>query len=291
LRGDIYQDFDPEPSPCRKLPEGAIDCHFHVFEDPEAYPFTSHRSYTPSSAPWAAYENMMKSLGVDRAVLVHPSVYGHDHRILLDGLRSHADRLRGVAVISPDTSEKEIEELHQAGVRGTRINIVAKGGSSLVDAEKIVKKISHYGWHIQFLVDISVHKDVPAWAVSLGVPVVFDHFGHPSNPSPQHPGFKNLCAALKEGLAWIKLSAPYRVCSAENRWAKALPLVDAILETRVDRVVWGSDWPHPFINQPMPNDGMLGNLVFEWLPEDALRRQVLVENPEVLYDFSIHKKA
>jgi len=281
-----YLPFDPNVTPKNRLPAGTVDCHFHVFEDPAVYPYTDNRSYTPSLAPWAAFQKMNDTIGADRAVLVHPSVYGYDHSTLYDTLRAHPDRLRAVGVLSLDTTEAEIEKLHQAGTRGTRVNILFAGGSQLTDAETLAKRIKPFGWHIQFLVDVAAQPDIPAWAAKLGVPVVFDHFGHPSVPDVNNPGFKNMCALIKEGVAWAKLSGAYRVVDPADKWGAIAPFVEALLNTRTDRLVWGTDWPHPNIPAPMPNDGDIADAVFKWLPDAELRQKILVKNPEILYDFS-----
>lgn len=281
-----YLPFDPSVAPKKKLPAGTVDCHFHVFEDPNTYPLTANRSYTPTLAPWAAFEAMNNAIGADRAVLVHPSVYGHDHSTLYDTMRAHHERLRAVAVLSVDSTDEEIARLHQAGVRGTRVNILFAGGSQLADAETLARRIQPFGWHIQFLVDVAAQPEIPSWAATLGVPVVFDHFGHPSNPSVHDAGFKNMCALVNEGVAWVKLSGAYRVVAASDKWAAIMPFVEALLHTRTDRLVWGTDWPHPNIPAPMPNDGEIADTVWTWLPTEQLRQQILVRNPEVLYDFS-----
>ncbi len=280
-----YLPFDPIVAPKKRLPRGTVDCHFHVFEDPQTYPYTANRSYTPSLAPWAAFQKMNDTIGADRAVLVHPSVYGYDHRTLYDTMQAHSDRLRAVGVLAADTSEAEIERLHKAGTRGARVNILFAGGNQLSDAEALAKRIKPFGWHIQFLVDVSAQPDIPAWAAKLDVPVVFDHFGHPSTPDVRNAGFQNMCALVKEGTAWVKLSGAYRVVDAADNWAAIRPFVDAMLATRTDRLVWGTDWPHPNIPKPMPNDGDIADAVYDWLPTEELRQQILVRNPEVLYDF------
>jgi 2-pyrone-4,6-dicarboxylate lactonase len=280
-----YLPFDPLVKPKNRLPAGTVDCHFHVFEDPSVYPHTANRSYTPTLAPWAAFEAMNNAIGADRAVLVHPSVYGHDHRTLYDTMHAHHDRLRAVAVLSVDSTDAEIERLHDAGTRGTRVNILFAGGNQLSDAEALARRIKPFGWHIQFLVDVAAQPDIPVWASKLGVPVVFDHFGHPSNPEIKDAGFQNMCALVREGMAWVKLSGAYRVVNPANKWSAIQPFVDALLNTRTDRLVWGTDWPHPNIPAPMPNDGDIADTVFTWLPTEALRHQILVRNPEALYGF------
>ena len=144
-----YLPFDPVVEPKNRLPRGTVDCHFHVFEDPQTYPYTANRSYTPSLAPWAAFEKMNDIIGADRAVLVHPSVYGYDHRTLYDTMQAHPDRLRAVGVLAADTSEAEIERLHKAGTRGARVNILFAGGNQLSDAEALAKRIKSFGLGIK----------------------------------------------------------------------------------------------------------------------------------------------
>jgi predicted TIM-barrel fold metal-dependent hydrolase len=275
----------PLREPTLRLPKGSVDCHFHVFEDPDKYPYTENRSYTPTLAPWAAFEAMNDLIGADRAVLVHPSVYGHDHATFIDTLKAHPNRLRGVAVLRPDTSPEEIAALDAIGAKGTRLNVLFAGGNQLSDGKALAKRVAPFGWHLQFLADVAANPELPAWASSLNVPVVFDHFGHPSVADCNNPGFKNLCALVKEGQAWVKISGAYRVVSAEGCWSAIDPFVEALLKANPERLVWGTDWPHPSIGEPMPDDVDLAEMVFRWLPDEALRQQILVKNPEVLYGF------
>lgn len=272
--------------PDERLPSGAVDCHFHVFEDPARYPYTANRSYTPTLAPWAAFAAMNDCIGADRAVLVHPSVYGHDHATFVDTLAAHPDRLRGVAVLAPGVSEDEIARLDTAGARGTRVNVLYAGGSHLSDVQDLVQRIKPFGWHMQFLADVSATPDLPMQACDFGVPVVFDHFGHPGSQDPNDAGFKNLCAALKEGQIWVKISGAYRVVGAQGGWQAIEPFVDALLKANPARLVWGTDWPHPAIAPPMPDDVDLAQMVLRWLPDSSLREQILVRNPEQLYGFA-----
>ena len=275
----------PLREPTRRLPKGSVDCHFHVFEDPAKYPFTENRSYTPTLAPWAAFEAMNDLIGADRAVLVHPSVYGHDHATFVDTLKAHPHRLRGVAVLKPDATSEEIAALDAIGAKGTRLNVLFAGGNQLSDAQALAKQVAPFGWHLQFLADVAANPELPVWASKLNVPVVFDHFGHPSVSDCKHPGFKNLCALVKEGQAWVKISGAYRVVPSDGCWRAIDPFVEALLNANPERLVWGTDWPHPSISEPMPDDVDLAEMVFRWLPYQALREQVLVKNPEVLYGF------
>lgn len=281
-----YLPYKPcERPPKERLPKGSVDCHFHVFEDPVRYPYTANRSYTPTLAPWHAFELMNDLIGADRAVLVHPSVYGHDHSTFIDTLIAHPQRLRGVAVLPPHASENEIARLHAVGARGTRVNVLFAGGNQLSDAEDLAKRIAPFGWHLQFLADVAANPGLPAQASRLGVPVVFDHFGHPGIADPNHAGFKNLCAAVREGVAWVKISGAYRVVPAQDGWRAIMPFVDALLNANPERLVWGTDWPHPSIPEPMPDDVSLAEMVLGWLPDEGIRQKILVRNPEKLYGF------
>lgn len=282
-----YLPYEPcHREPMQRLPKGSVDCHFHVFEDPVKYPYTPNRSYTPTLAPWEAFEAMNDLIGADRAVLVHPSVYGHDHATFIDTLKAYPSRLRGVAVLPAGVAESEIARLDAVGARGTRVNVLFAGGNQLEDIEDLTARIKPFGWHLQLLADVALNPELPARVASLGVPVVFDHFGHPSVPDPTHAGFKNLCAAVKEGAVWVKISGAYRVVPATDGWSAIEPFVQALLHANPERLVWGSDWPHPGIAPPMPNDVDLAEMVLRWLPDESLRQQVLVRNPETLYGFA-----
>lgn len=280
-----FIEFEQLKTPTRRLPLGSVDAHFHVFEDPAVYPYTANRSYTPTLAPWPAFERMNDLIGADRAVLVHPSVYGHDHATFVDALTANPDRLRGVAVLPPDANQEQIAALDAVGARGTRLNVLFAGGNQLSDAQRLAKAVAPFGWHLQFLADVSAQPDLPSWAADLDVPVVFDHFGHPSSTDVNDPGFRNLCALVKEGKAWVKISGAYRVVPATDRYGAIKPFVDALLHANPDRLVWGTDWPHPSIEAPMPDDAELADLVLDWLPDTELQHKILVSNPETLYGF------
>ena len=276
---------DPVCQPIRALPEKAIDSNFHIFESQSRYPFTPDRSFTPVESTWSQYEHLMHSAGFRRGVLVHPSVYGFDLSSFKDLLGAHPQQLRGVCVLKPDTSDSEIEHLNSLGVRGVRINIIYAGGSQLEDAKRLADLIKPFGWHLQFLVDVSLKPDTPVWASRLGVPVVFDHFGHPSNFDVADPGFQNLCACVRDGVGWAKLSGAYRFAKTATHTHSVQRHVDALLGANVNSLIWGTDWPHTQIIAPMPNDGELVDDLYQWLPDAQLREQVLIANAERLYDF------
>jgi len=266
-----------------RLPPGSCDCHFHIF-DLSRYPYAAERSYTPPDATLADYQQLRDDWGIDRAVLVHPSVFGSDHLSFEALLSAHSDWLRGVAVVFPQTSEEQIARWHGLGARGSRINALNAGGPGLGAMRSLVDKIRPQGWHLQLLIDLQQTPDLPEQVADLGVQVVVDHMGH--HPAPellQSPGFVRLCNLLKEERAWVKLSAPYRLSGEHPHYPDLRPLVDALLQANPKRLVWGTDWPHPASPFPVPDDEALMARVFDWLPDAALRQQVLVDNATALY--------
>lgn len=277
--------FDPVlPAPRERLPAGTCDCHFHVFEDVARYPLAEGRSYTPAPAPMTDYRRMMGVTGIERAVLVQPSVYGSDHTLFVDILKEHAAWMRGVAVVRADTPEQDLELWHRVGSRGTRVNALYAAGAPVAEIEAIVQRIRPYGWHVQVCIDVDAQPDLLGRIVEMGAPVVVDHIGHlPAESAARSRGFASLVSLLREGRVWAKLSGPYRLSAQRTGFSEVRPLVDRLVEANPGRLVWGSDWPHPSIAAPMVNDTDLANVACEWLGDAALRQQVLVANPSQLY--------
>lgn len=277
--------FDPRLAPPReRLPAGTCDCHFHVFEEVARYPLAEGRSYTPAAAPMADYRQMMAVTGIERAVLVQPSVYGSDHTLFLDMLREHPAWLRGVAVVRADTPEKDLELWHRAGSRGSRVNALYAAGAPVAEIEAIVHRIRPHGWHLQVCIDVDAQPQLLERIVDMGVQVVVDHIGHlPAQRAAESQGFATLASLLREGRVWVKLSGPYRLTAQRTGFDDVRPLVDRLVHANPARLVWGSDWPHPSIAGPMVNDTELANLACEWLADPVLRRKVLVTNPTQLY--------
>ena len=265
------------------LPPGACDCHFHVFEDPGRYPLAEERSYTPSLATIQDYRAMAGTLGLQRGILVHPSVYGRDHATFEDTLAANRSWLRGVAVVYPDTPDAAIERWHQLGCRGTRVNALFAGGATLDDLPSLAGRIRSFGWHFQLLIDVSADADRLLRLAALGLPLVVDHFGHlPASDALQTRGFANLLSLVREGQAWVKLSGPYRVSPQRQGFDDVRPLAEALAAANPDQLLWGSDWPHPAMAAPMVNDGDLARTLFDWFDE-SLRRRILVDSPSRLY--------
>ena len=270
-------------APRQRLPAGSCDCHFHVFEDSARYPLGEPRSYTPTAATLDDFRRMNQAVGIERAVLVHPSVYGRDHRSFEDTLSLCGDWMRGVAVVYPDSSDEMIERWHRLGARGTRCNALFAGGAGLSDLPEIAARVRALGWHLQLLIDVAADPGAVARVADLGLPVVVDHFGHvPAQQALASPGFANLLALVREGRAWVKISGAYRISAQRRGFDDVAPLVHALWQANPRQLVWGSDWPHPAIQAPMPDDGDLADALFDWLGESE-RQQVLVDNPTRLY--------
>jgi 2-pyrone-4,6-dicarboxylate lactonase len=275
-------DLNPQ-APRERLPAGSCDCHFHIFEGAQHFPYSEPRSYTPTPATLADYRAMTGTLGIDRCVLVHPSVYGGDHSSFEALLGANGDWMRGVAVVRAEHTQQDVARWHALGARGTRVNALYAGGAALDDLPGIVARIKPFGWHLQLLIDVSATPDLVGKAADLGVTVVVDHFGHlAASRGPADPGFANLLALVREGRAWVKVSGAYRVTGTRGDYADVRPLSDALLAANPDLLVWGSDWPHPSIAPPMVRDGDLANLLIDWV-DPAARQRILVDNPTRLY--------
>lgn len=278
---------DPHPRPPRlRLPPGAVDCHAHVFGPYDRFPLTLPRSYSPPEASLDAYRSMLTAMGFDRAVLVQPSVHGTDNRAMVDALLKDPRRLRGVAVVDPSISEDELDALDRAGVRGVRINVLFAGGTDLAAAEKLGERIAGRGWHVQFLVDVGAMPDFAARFADFPCPIVIDHMGHAGpGRAAASPGFGGLLRLLDAGKAWVKLSGAYRVTEAGPPFRDVAPVARALIAANPDRCVFATDWPHPSIQWPMPNDGDLVDLLAQWEPSAQRREAILVANPQRLYGF------
>lgn len=280
-------DCDAVENPAEQylFPENSCDTHFHVFGSSDDFPLIAERAYTPAVASMDDYWKAFRPWGVDRCVLVQPSVYGRDHGLLKQTLRhAEAGRMRGVAVIYEDTPDTEIEALHALGVRGARCNALFSGGVSVSSLRAVADRIRGLGWHVQLLVNVDEDPGLAQRVADMGVAVVVDHFGH---PSPQMgaggPGSRNLQALMKEGRAWVKFSGAYRISATASAVDPAVvPIAHALVQANPHRIVWGSDWPHPGIKARSNSAGELAQALVDWVPEEY-RHTVLVDNPARLY--------
>ena len=282
---------DPNPRrPALAIPPGACDCHAHVFGPGNAYPFTPHGLYTPADALPDEHRHLLDALGLERGVLVQPSVYGTGNDAMLDALKRDPVRLRGVAVVPYNVETVEIERLHAAGVRGVRCNIVDlkydKGVLPLPALRALAARIAPFGWHVEFLMHVNEFPDLDWQLADFPVPVVLGHLGYVAAClGTGTEGFKAMLRLLRDGKAWVKLTAPYRLTPSHMPYSDVDAAARILVESAPDRLLWGSDWPHVFIKTPMPNDGDLLDLLGHWVPDPATRHRILVDGPAELYDF------
>lgn len=228
---------------------------------------------------------MLDAQGMTRGVLVQISVYGTDNRYMLGVLKRHPDRLRGVAVVGPEVKESTLVDLHEAGVRGVRLNVLFKGGVGIESMDRIAHKIKDLGWHMQFLMDCRQLPELMPAMIKLPVPGVIDHMGHmPVEGGINNDSFSAIRHLLQNNGWWVKLSGAYRISNKFDSYLDVTPWAQELVKLAPDRVLWGSDWPHVHLSR-MVNTGTLRNQLSTWVPDQNLRKKILVTNPGILYGF------
>ena len=284
------------------VPPGACDSHTHVFGDPAAYRFWPGRVYTPEPASVAEMRTLHRALHLDRVVVVQPSVYGTDNACTIAALRQLGARARGVAVIDDKTTDAQLDAMHRDGFRGIRLNLEAAGQTDPAGAQRrfqaAVERMSARRWHIQMFTRLSVIERIRDQVMASPVPIVFDHFGGAQAAlGVGQPGFGALVDLVRNGKAYVKISGAYRASTQPPDFADAKPLAQALIAANPQRILWGTDWPHPDSapppSQPLSvvspllqiDDGRLMNLLPAWAPDAALRKTILVDNPARLYGF------
>ncbi len=270
-------------------PPGACDAHCHVFGPAERFPFAPERVYTPPDAPLEKFAELQETLGLERAVFVQASCHGTDNRAMLDALRRGGGRYAGVAMIDDSTTDAEIDELHAAGTRGTRFNFVRHlGGAPDLDRFwRLVHRVVPLGWHIVLHFDAQDLPDHAGLLDAMPCPFVIDHMGRvPVGGGLDQAPFLALLEVMNDERAWVKVSGAERLTSGgPPPYDDVVPFARALIERAPDRVLWGTDWPHPNVRH-MPDDGDLLDLLAEFAPDGATRDRILVTNPERLYDFA-----
>lgn len=283
-------DFNPR-TPRLRIPARACDCHAHILGPKARHAYAPERVYTPPDCLLPDYLHMLATLGVERAVLVQPSVYGTDNAVMLEALKQQRAPLRGVAVIAPGAPDAELAALNEAGVRGVRVNIVdvkdrKPGSLPLEQLTALAQRIAPLGWHMEFLLHADEFPELDRAFADFPVEIVVGHLGYmKTDMGLDAPGFQALLRLAKSGRCWVKLTGPYRISTGPLPYPDVTPFARALLEAAPQRIVWGSDWPHVMLQGAMPNDGELADLLSQWIPDARLREQVLVKNPARLYDF------
>jgi len=279
---------DPNPrTPKITVPAKACDCHAHVFGPTDRFPYGAGRTYEPPEAPYDKYRKMLDTIGVERACLVQSSIHGTDNSAMLDAIVQSDGRFRGIAALPDGYTEADLIRLHDAGVRGARINLQFDGAAAMDGIERLADMIAPMGWHLQFLANIANYHGALPRLAKLPIDLLFDHLGHmPTKLGLDAAPFQDLLAMRRDGRTWVKLSGPYRTTQGDGMpFADNLPFAQALVAANPGTVVWGADWPHPHLDIPMVNDGDLVDLLADWVPDEALRQKILVDNPARLFGF------
>ena len=278
----------PDPNPVKPKytpPPGACDGHCHIFGPAHRFPYAPTRTYTPQDASRETLAALHRRLGLSRAILVQASCHGTDNSAMLDAMQWSKGAWRGVAMVTQAVTDLELVALHQAGVRGVRFNFVAHlgGAPDLKNVEAVIARVTPLGWHIQLHLDAHDIETYREFFKRLRVPFIIDHMGRveAKHGLDQKP-FRQLLELMKNERAWIKVSGPERISSTGRPFHDAIPFARALIAAAPDRVLWGTDFPHPNVKW-MPNDGELVDLFATICDDEGIRRRILVENPPRLY--------
>ncbi len=274
------------------MPKLACDTHAHILGPIAQYAYSPARVYTPPDCLLSHYQSMLATLGVARAVLVQPSVYGSDNTVMLDAMKAAGSAFRGVAVVENNISDAQIEQLNTAGVRGVRVNIVdvkdrKPGTLPMTELTALARRVALFNWHMEFLMHCDEFPDMDRTFADFPVDIVVGHLGYmKTSLGVNNAGFQALLRLMKTGKAWVKFTGPYRISGEALPHADTNAFAHALIAANPARVLWGSDWPHVMVKSAMPNDGDLCDLLSDWIPDAAVREQVLVNNPAKLYGFN-----
>ena len=265
-------------------PPGSCDCHMHVYG--EGYPILpTWTAVVPVATP-AEYLQVQRELGLQRIVVVQPNAYGFDNRCTLDAIATFGAQARGVANLPPDVTDAELQRLHAAGVRGVRLHMIGNSLYTWDDVKVVAARAASMHWHVQVQLDGRKLPEVAALLRALPAPVVIDHNGKFLEPvAEDDPAFVTLLRLMDTGHFYVKMSAVYETSkTGAPRYEDVSVLARALARNNPDRCLWASNWPHPGIVKPPTNAAML-DLLLDWVPDEAARHKVLVDNPARLYDF------
>jgi predicted TIM-barrel fold metal-dependent hydrolase len=254
---------------------------------PSRYPYVAEREYTPPDALPAACRRLFDTLGIQRAVLIQPSVYGEDNSCMEQSAAQLGVPARMVVVLPLDTSDKELQRLHDAGARAVRFILAHIGGLPISDLERFSARVKGLGWHVQFLLRPANLLELESRIAKLPTDFVIDHIGliRASEGGVAQPAFQALLRLFRTGRCWVKLTGGYRISSQAPPYPDVVPLVEALVKERPDRILWGSDWPHVMIKDKLPNTTELFDLLLDWVPDEKVRNRILADNPQELFQF------
>jgi predicted TIM-barrel fold metal-dependent hydrolase len=272
--------------PTFPVPPGATDCHHHIYD--ARFPAAPGATLRPPDASVADYQLLMRRLGLTRHVVVQPSTYGVDNSLLVQSVQEFGPTARGIAMLNASVTTEALKRLDGAGIRGVRFGTRLPGGAPITDMMPVARKIAEFGWHIQLVSDGDKIVELADTLKSLPVPIVFDHMGHLPEPAgPDHPGFRVIADLIEKHGAWVKLTGAYILSKVgPPSYADRSRLARAYVQLAPERLVWGSDWPHPTSPaDAKPDDAVLLNLLASWAPDEAVRNRILVTNSAKLYGF------
>ncbi len=266
-------------------PPGATDVHLHFFGPQEKYPFLTPRNYTPPDATPASYRALAKALGIERAVIVQPSIYGTDNRRQIDAARDLGIPARIVVVTPTHISDAELESLHKAGARAVRIILGQPGGVPAAELETFSDRLHEFGWHIEMMLTSEQVVELEPRIAKLRCRTVIDHLGGIQAEAGLNQAAFGALLRLVDGGCWVKLSAAYRLSTQPAPYRDLIPFATALVRERPDRLLWGTDWPQAYFSGAMPSNIDLFDLLLDWVPDEGSRTRILVRNPAELYGF------
>ena len=269
-------------------PPLACDAHCHIFGPGAKFPYAKDAPYVPPDAPFEELQRLHKVLGLERAVIVHASCHGADMRVTLDAIARSKGAYRGTAIIDESYTEKDFQRMHDGGIRGVRFNFVKHlgGRPDMGFFQKTVERVKEMQWHLILHLDAQDLVEFEDLFKRVPVPMVIDHMGRVKAAAglEQQP-FRILLSSLKNEHVWVKVCGAERVSSMGPPFTDAVPFAQALIAAAPERILWGTDWPHPNVGAHMPNDGDLVDLFARMAPDAAIQRKILVENPARLYGF------
>jgi 2-pyrone-4,6-dicarboxylate lactonase len=290
IRDCLPPDRNPR-KPNVRLPKGAIDTHVHVFEP--GYPLSPGRGYNPPDSTLADLEHLHATIGVDRVVFTQPSIYGTDNSAILNAAAKlntrTPSRARSVVAIALDIGDAELAALDAQGVRGVRLNTDNKGGMpmEMKDIPELAARIAPFGWHIEFLFPGKDIIELMPVFTALKIPMSIGHFAYQAaTAGVAAPGFRALLELMRRGNTWMKISGANRVSETDlPPYDDVKPLAHALIEAAPERIMWGTDWPHPNKYLANPNDGDLVDAFGDWVTDETMRRKIMVDTPAAFYRF------
>ncbi len=272
--------------PKLRAPADAADCHHHIYD--AKYPADPRSTLRPGDASVEDYRALQRRIGTSRNVIVQPSTYGTDNSCTLDALVAFGATSRAVAVVDTTVSDAELKRMNGLGVRGIRFNLAQAGATTPEMIEPLSKRVNDLGWHIQINAPAAKIMDIKDILNRVPSPIVFDHLAHiPEPEGTTHPLFAVVLALIDKGKTWVKLSGAYADTKVgPPSYPDSSAVARAYVQKAPERLVWGSDWPHPSERDNKPDDAILFDLLLDWAPEERVRNRILVQNPEALYGFA-----